>query len=139
MTATKEQKKAIRRNCKYDVNIKEELVQWATADNNKTSLNDLSFEEANKILISQGDKPTPVENWALFDKNNSKHKYILSLCYQLGLTIELKGRTIADTNKLSEWLKSDRSPVQKPLMKMTTFEVSKIIQALEQIVQKKWK
>ncbi|HEY4543563.1 MAG TPA: hypothetical protein VIG40_02870, partial [Tissierellaceae bacterium] len=127
------------RNCKYDVNIKEELVQWATQDNKKTSLNDLSFEQANKILIAQGDKPTPIENWALFDKNNSKHKYILSLCYQLGLTTELKGRTIADTNKLSEWIKSERCPVQKPLKQMTTFELSRVITALESMVQKKWR
>lgn len=139
MEATKQQKYAIRKNCGFDKNVKEELVQWATQNNDKISLNDLSFEQANSILIAQGDEPTPIENWALFDKNNSKHKYILSLCYQMGLTTELKGRTIADTTKLSQWLKSERCPVRKPLKQMTTFELSRIITALEKIVQKKWR
>lgn len=145
MEATKEQKKAIRRNCKYDVNIKEELVQWATEDNNKTSLNDLSFEQAEKILCAQegrqraGNRKRETENWGMFDKNNSKHKYILSLLRQLGLVKELKGRDVADIDKLSDWLKSDRSPVRKPLKKMNEQEVSKVIHALEEIIKKKWK
>ncbi|MDM1513568.1 hypothetical protein [Myroides odoratimimus] len=147
MTATKEQKKAIRRNCKYDVNIKEELVQWATEDNSKTSLNDLSFEQAQKILsVQEGNrkqlarnKEQRTENWGLFDKSNSKHRYILSLLRQLGLTIEFKGRDVADINKLSEWLKSERSPVKKPLKKMNSVELSKIIGALEGMMKKRYK
>lgn len=147
MTATKEQKKAIRSNCKYDVNIKEELVQWATNDNSKTSLNDLSFEQAEKILrVQEGKLPPrpsgtpPMDgNWGMFDKSNSKHRYILSLLRQLGMVKEVKGRDVADIDKLSEWLKSNRSPVQKPLKKMSALEVSKVIGALESMVQKRWK
>jgi len=80
-----------------------------------------------------------VDNWGLFDKSNPKHKYILSLCFQLGLKKEYKGRDVADVYQLGEWLKSKRSPVQKPLKQMTPLEVSKIIGAMEKMVQKKWK
>lgn len=142
MVATKEQKIAIRKNCKFDVNIKEELVQWATSDNSKTSLNDLSFDQANKILVAQGGKSikaNPDNSWGYFDNNNSKHKYILSLLRQLGMVTEVKGRDVADINKLGQWLKSDRSPVQKPLKKMNQLELSRVISALEKMVQKKWK
>lgn len=152
MTVTKQQKFRIRKNCGFNENIKEELVQWATGTNDKTSLNDLSYEQAERILNAQGDghglqirdsgtgnREQKTENWGLFDKNNSKHKYILSLLRQLGLTIEIKGRDVADINKLSEWLKSDKSPVQKPLKRMTSLEESKIIHALEQMMKKKWK
>ena len=140
MTATKQQKFAIRKNCNFKDDIKEEFVQWATQDISKTSLNDLSFEQANKILIAQGDTPKQnVENWGLFDKNNSQHKYILSLCFQMGLTKELKGRDVADIFKLGEWLKSEKSPVRKPLKQMTSYELSRIIFAMEKITEKKWK
>lgn len=145
MEATKEQKKVIRRNCKYDVNIKEELVQWVTEDNSKTSLNDLSYEQAEKILRIQegrqeaGKREQRTDNWGMFDKSNSKHRYVLSLLRQLGMVKEVKGRDVADIDKLSEWLKSNRSPVQKPLKKMSALEVSKVIGALESIVQKRWK
>lgn len=151
MIATKQQKYRIRKNCGFDVGIKEELVQWATGSNEKTSLNDLSFEQAQKILsVQEGKEPprlsgTPPKegnfegNWGLFDKNNSKHKYILSLLRQLGLTIEVKGRDVADINKLSEWLKSERSPIQKPLKQMKSVELSKIIGALEGMMKKRYK
>lgn len=151
-TATKQQKYRIRKNCNFNVGIKEELVQWATGSNEKTSLNDLSFEQADRIIkfqlgitdfksaITETDKKeVRTENWGLFDKNNSKHKYILSLLRQLGLTIEVKGRDVADINKLSEWLKSERSPVQKPLQKMNSVELSKIIGALEGMMKKRYK
>lgn len=147
MEATKQQKFRIRKNCGFDIGIKEELVQWATSDNSKTSLNDLSFEQAQKILSVQeggrkyvdGNKEQKTENWGLFDKDNSKHKYILSLLRQLRLTVEVKGRDVADINKLSKWLKSERSPVQKPLKKMNSIELSKVIGALEGMMQKRYK
>lgn len=147
MTATKEQKIAIRRNCKFDVNIKEELVQWATADLTKTSLNDLSYEEAAKILSFQEGRDAGFEslshqmegNWGVFDKTNRKHTYILSLCFQLGMVKEVKGRDVADIVALGQWLKSNRSPVQKPLKQMNALELSKVIGAMEKMVQKRWK
>lgn len=147
MEATKQQKFRIRKNCGFNIGIKEELVQWATEDNSKTSLNDLSFEQAQKILSVQegnrkqvtGNSNKVIDEWQRFDSKNKQHTTILSLLRQLGITTEIKGRDMADMKRFSEWLKSDRSPVYKPLSKMTKLEVSKIIHALEQMMKKKWK
>ena len=46
---------------------------------------------------------------------------------------------VPDINRLSEFLKSDKSPVNKPLKKMEPLEVSKIIEALKGIVKSKYK
>ncbi|MGG5507921.1 MULTISPECIES: hypothetical protein [unclassified Myroides] len=139
MTATKQQKLAIRKNCNFKEDIKEEFVQWATGSNEKTSLNDLTFEQANRILLAQGDKSAMHDEWEKFDSKNKQHTTILSLLHQLDIVTELRGRNVADMKRFGEWLKSDRSPVKKPLSKMNKFEVSKIVYALEQIIKKKWK
>lgn len=140
MEATKQQKADIRRNAKYKVDIKEEWVQWATGDNSKTSLNDLTYEQAGKILAQQEGKPHLGDNWALFDKDNGQHKYILSLCIQMGLKKPSERHGfVADLQALSEWLKSERSPVRKKLMDMLPFELKKIIGALESITKNKYK
>ncbi|MCH4824274.1 hypothetical protein ML462_13950 [Gramella lutea] len=142
MKATKEQKQAIYRLCGYQKDTKEEYVQWVTGDVNKTSTNDLSFEQANKIIKQAGGTPykNKTDNWAFFNKDNGKHKYILSLCRQLDWTTpdERFGKVV-DLNRLSEWLKSDKSPVKKPLKKMNARECSKIITALEGMIDTKFK
>ena len=140
MDATKEQKKQIRANCGYDVSIKEEFVQWATGDNNKTSLDDLSFEQAEQILrrqTGQDDVAVPSENWAWFDKNNKRHLFILSLCRQAQWTTThpTTHKEVVDLDRLSNWLKSEKSPVRKKLSLMQPDELKKIVQALRGIVK----
>ncbi|MCJ1809884.1 hypothetical protein [Flavobacterium covae] len=72
------------------------------------------------------------DNWALFDKHNEQHKYILSLLIQMGWSVENERYgEVADMYRLSDWLKSEKSPVRKALTKMTPIETSKIISALE--------
>jgi len=137
--ATKDQKLAIRRNSGFKEDIKSEWVQWVKQDVSKTSLNDLTFEEANTILVQQGDKPHKGENWAWFDKNNGKHKKVLSLLHEAGLTVQSKGQKVADTDWLSNFLKSAKSPVKKPLKEMANFELEKLIKSLENIVKSRWK
>lgn len=141
MNATKDQKIAIRRNAKFNEDIKQEWVQWATEDTSKTSLNDLTFEQAEKILAQQTGTPAaPSENWARFDKNNSRHKLILSLLRQAQwVTTHPTLGTVADLDRLSAWLKSDKSPVKKKLMSMKPAEVEKIIKALSGIVASTYK
>ncbi|AWG24809.1 hypothetical protein [Flavobacterium kingsejongi] len=134
-TATKDQKLAIRRNVGYDIGVKEEYVQWATNDNAKTSLNDLSFDQANQILIKQGEKPHTGENWAYFDALNPKHKKILSLMRELQWTKPHPvHHEVPNMLLLSDFLKSDKSPVKKPLKEMIDNELSKIIKALQRII-----
>lgn len=134
----KEQIKRIMANCRYNEAIKEEWVQWATGDNSKTSLRSITQEQANKIIATQeGTEPTakPVENWAKFNKNNPKHRLILSLMYQANWT----SGNLPDMSRLDTFLKSDKSPVKKPLMKMTDNETEKIIKALKGIVKYRYK
>ena len=77
--------------------------------------------------------------WGLFDASKNSHKYILSLVRQLGWEKQDGARSFADMERLGEWLQSDKSPVNKPLKKMTPDETSRIIVALEQMGIKKYK
>lgn len=139
MKATKDQKQAIYRLSGYRPDTKEEWVQWATGDESKTSTNDLTFDQANKIITQAGGTPYKGrgDNWAYFDKENGQHKYILSLCRQLGWTThhERFGKVV-DLTRLSNWLKSNRCPVSKPLKKMDASQCSRIIAALEAMITK---
>lgn len=139
MEATKEQKQLIHINAP-NRDIKEEFVQWATNDNSKISTNDLNFDQANRILEKLGIKPFKAENWAKFDKSNPKHKLILSLMRQAQWTKpHPRHGEVADMDRLDSFLKSDKSPVKKPLKSMSSEEVEKIIIALNGIVKHKWK
>jgi hypothetical protein len=72
--------------------------------------------------------------------NNQQHKTILSLLRQAQWVVPNgKWGEVPDINRLSEFLKSDKSPVNKPLKKMEPLEVSKIIEALKGIVKSKYK
>ena len=141
MKTTKEQRQYIYRLAYYNKGTKEEWVQWATNDNSKTSTNDLSFEQANAIIKQAGGAPhvpgkLETGSYAFFDSKNAQHRLVLSLCRQLNwvITSEKHGK-IADLNRLSNFLKSEKSPVRKPLKKMTASEVSKLISALEGIIK----
>ncbi|WP_395049429.1 hypothetical protein [Flavobacterium sp.] len=137
--------KEIMRNCNYNEDIKEEWVQWVTGDVNRKSLRSITHDEAIRIMHQQtGTSPLSegclkggvADNWARFDKTKPRHKVILSLCRQAQWTIANdKHGEVADLGRLSNFLKSDKSPVRKPLMEMTSIEVEKIIQALNGIVK----
>lgn len=139
--ATKDQKQAIYRLCGYRTDIKEEFVQWATEDVAKTSCNDLTFEQANKIIVKQGGNPHRVSSWGFFDSTNQQHRQILSLCQQYGWTTKhaKTGRDIADMQKLANWLQFGKAPIKKPLKKMEPEELTKTINALNYMVGKKYK
>lgn len=138
MQATKTQKKQIAILTRGDRDLKKEMVQAITGGS-KASTNDLSFEQANDLIKQLGAVPMAEENWAFFDKNSASHKYILSLCIQYGWSNPhpSQGR-VANLQKLSQWLKSEKSPVRKKLMDMTAPELSRIITALENMVYKKY-
>ena len=135
--ATKGQKQSIHLNIPKEV--KEEWVQWATGDNSKTSCYDLSFDQANRILEKNGITPHKYHFRAQFDKKNERHKYILSLCIQYGWSKRSgKYGTVADLDKLNEWMYSKLCPVQKTLKKMTNDQLTKVIGALESMTKKKY-
>lgn len=137
--ATKKQKQLIHLNAQPEY-IKEEFVQWATGSNDKRSCNDLTFDQANAILVQLNRKPQELDNWALFDKTNSRHRYVLSLCIQYGWSTQGDRGTIADLSQLNRWMHSNLCPVQKPLKEMEPKkELKAFIGALEGMVNKKFK
>lgn len=139
LKADKLQKQRIAILVNGDKELKKILVQEATGDASKTSTNDLTHAQANAILIKFDQKPVLYDNWAFYDKNNRSHKYLLSLAIQYGWSkSDNKYGEIADLVPISEWLKSERSPVRKKLKEMTNTETSKVLSALEQMVNKKY-
>ena len=133
----------IMRNCNYNVEIKNEWVQWATGDNNRTSLKSINQAQARKIIMQQeGLTPInqPTENWAVFDKTNPKHKVILSLLYQMQwVKPSDKWGEVPDLDRLSYFLQSEKSPVKKKLKDMEPLELEKLIKALNGIVKHRYK
>lgn len=154
MKANKHQKKIIHTNA-HSREIKEEYVQWATGDMDKTSCNDLSFEEANAIIIKFfGIKPVVAAKedtpyyWGMFTQGNKQHQQVLSIMHQLNWTKHSKkwGR-VPNIETLGSWLQSDRAPVNKPLKKLLAkpapgekvSEMSKTITALNGIIKSTYK
>ena len=136
------QKKEILKNCQFNMDIKDEWVQWATADINKTSLKSITQEQAVKIIRQQTGRPHPQplsrgegseEAWGYFDKDNNQHRYITVLLRNANIVVKSnKWGEVADMEGwFNDFLHSCRSPVRKPLKSMTVAEVSKIITALE--------
>lgn len=114
------------------------MIYRYTNDQDRKSVNDLTFDEANQVILNYGGKAFKYDNWAFFDAKNSQHRKILSLCLELEWSVYNtdKKQFLADLKTLSEFLKSKRSPVKKPLKKMNSEELSKVIHALEQIFSK---
>jgi len=118
--------------------IKEELVQWATDDNDKISTNDLSFDQANEILRKLGkrahskvSKDSP-EYWGYFDFKNAQHKYILSLLRQMNWVTRKNGKVVADMKRFGEWLQT-KAPRKTPLKQMSGGDIRVTISILEKM------
>lgn len=137
------QVKRIMGNCNYNVEVKNEWVQWVTEDVNRTSLRTITQAQARKVIMTQeGSVPINqnTESWSKFDKSNPKHKLILSLLRQANWTKPHPTYVeVADLERLDLFLKSDKSPVKKPLKNMSDDETEKIIKALKGIVKHRYK
>ena len=104
-----------------------------------TSIKDLNQLQAQELIhFFNTGKTLDHSAWAMFDKYSTQHKAVLSLCHQLGWVQEEKPQFV-DLQRLGGWLKSDRSPVKKPLKEMDRAEVSKIIFALQNILKSSYK
>lgn len=90
--------------------------------------------------IVQGGRTHSKSNWGLFDNKNQQHKAILSHLRVLQWVVpNEKWGEVPDLNRLSEFLKSDKSPINKPLKEMDEKELSKMISCFESMVTKKYK
>lgn len=90
--------------------------------------------------ILTGGRSHSKSNWGLFDNKNLQHKAILSQLRTLQWVVpNEKWGEVPDLNRFSEFLKSDKSPINKPLKKMDEKELSKMISCFESMVIKKYK
>lgn len=89
--------------------------------------------------ILQGGRGYGKSNWGYFDTNNSQHKRIQANLRAANIVVDNeKWGEVGDMlGWFNRFLKSDKSPVKKPLKDMTSQEVSKIIKALDGVVM--WK
>jgi hypothetical protein len=134
------QKKRIMQDCAYQVDTKNEYVQWVTGDVNRTSLTSITQAQAIRIMQRQTGTEPKEDSWGLFDKDNRQHLTLLAYMRTAQWTKpNEKHGEVADIERLSDWLKSDKSPINKPLKQMETWEVSKIIEAFKGIVKSKYK
>lgn len=96
-------------------------------------------ETAKELTMHQADGLIKklVTNWAVYDKNSTQHRYVLSLLMQMGWSKPHDVfSVVADMPRLSNFLKSKKSPVPKPLQDMTPAETSKLISCLESMLKK---
>ena len=134
--------KRIMNNCSYQVETKNEYVQWVTGDVNRTSLKSITQAEAVRILKQQTGSPLAPEGgneeWGTFKNDNPKHKAILSLLYQANWTRMNGTREIPDMERFGDWLKL-KAPVKKPLPTQDNVELEKTIKALKGVVKSTYK
>ena len=74
---------------------------------------------------------------AHFESHNTQHLSLLAKCHELRW-VQPNNPRIPNLQQLGKWLLSKRCPVQKPLMEMTTKELSKVIGALEKMIEKRY-
>lgn len=104
------------------------------------STKELSKVEADELLYFLNTGKTKNYDWGFFDNQNQKHRTILSLMRQAQWVVpnERHGE-VPDLERLSNFLKSPKSPVNKPLRSMNPKELSKIIIAFKGIVEHRYK
>ena len=123
---------------KHDRDQKAMVVTRFTRDVTKKSTTNLTFAQANELIKHYGGTPIKYDHWAYLDFTNSRHGRMYSILMQMGWThyhIE-KQKHIADLMRFSEWLKSNKCPVRKKVKEMSPKECSKVISALEMILEK---
>lgn len=111
--------------------ICEKLVQ-----RNISSLSELT---ENEVAIIIGDLGTD-EDYGRVDFNNNRHRYILSLCYQLGwVRVHPRlNRTVVDNSRLGRFIKQ-RGKYKKPLLQYTGEELGALIKAMEVMLENNMK
>lgn len=122
---------------KKDKDMREIFISDFT-DGRTKSTKELTRNEANDLIAALKGE---FSNYGIFDKNNLQHRAILNICYDLNWTVfnNRLERNVADLQKLGSFIAGKKSPVRKPLSKMSVKECSKLISALEGILKSQYK
>ena len=124
---------------KQDKDEKKEWVKLFTKDE-RSSVKQLSFKEANNALEWLGATPqvkrVPSNYYAQFDKKNSQHLYLLSLCHQIGWVQYHEGlaKNVPDLKALGSWIHK-HGYLHKSLKLYTPQELPKLIKQFENMVK----
>ncbi|MCB9245955.1 MAG: hypothetical protein H6606_05945 [Flavobacteriales bacterium] len=121
---------------KHDRELKQMMVSQFTGNPEMSSTRDLTYSQANELIKHLGGRPIDMRTWAIFDPGNQQHKYILSLCYQLGWIEynEKSGRNVPDLNRLGAWLKK-YGYLHKRLKAYTAVELPKLVTQFEMLLK----
>ncbi|WP_419486994.1 hypothetical protein [Chryseobacterium bernardetii] len=141
MTITKQQISQLQTICSGKFRDREERLEAISEmmGCEINSIKDLNQLQASELIhFFNTGKTLDHSPWGFFDKRNNQHRNVLSICHSLGWVSE-ENPQFVDLHRLGGWLKSDRSPVKKPLKEMSSAEVSKIIFALQNIVKTTYK
>lgn len=141
MTITKQQISQLQTICSGKFRDREERLEAISemVGCEINSIKDLNQLQASELIhFFNTGKTLDHSSWGFFDKGNTQHKTVLSLCHQLGWVQEDKPEFV-DLHRLGGFLKSERSPVKCPLKQMTTAQCSKLIFALQNILNSKFK
>ncbi len=89
---------------------------------------------SSKIQSTTYDK---TKHWGVFNVKNTRHLKILSVLKKGGIVRWNDNRMdyVADMYWLSDFLKTDKSPIKKPLQAMEDHELSILIVALEGVTE----
>ena len=101
-----------------------------------SSLSDLTENEVAIIISDLGTD----EDYGRVDFNNNRHRYILSLCYQIGwVRVHPRlGRVVVDNARLGRFIKQ-RGKYKKPILQYTNSELGALIKAMELILENRMK
>lgn len=107
-----------------------------------TTTKDLTTVEAHGLIyyLNTGKKSTA--NWAFFDKDKfvSERKLLFSYLYQAQWVVKNDTYSeVPDLERLSNFLMSSKSPVNKPLKQFKKEDWSKILQAFRNIAKGTYK
>lgn len=118
-----------------DPELKAELVASFTEDPARHSTKDLNFHEAEDLIyFLKTGKNATYAHWATFDKANKQHRYILSLCHQIGWVRPATGRMVADLESLGRWLRK-YGYLHKSLQEYNSRELPKLVTQLEHVAK----
>jgi len=129
-----------------DANLKGDMIECYTGDPKKRSTKDLTFDQANELIVRLGGQPWAFEaevgdrSYATFDNGNKQHRLLLSYCHQLNWVVtsrtSVSGPTkmYADLGRLGSWLRK-YGYLKKPLHEYTAAELPGLCTQLGKVLK----
>ena len=131
-------------NKEIEEHLKCDVVNIYT-DGQYTSVKDLTFDQANRIIVDYGGQPEEKDivlehlKFGKLRRDNPQHRRIMAVLYQLNWTMKSRNmdKMILDVERFGEFVKT-HSKAKKPVTQMTPSQCSNLIYQLESILTKKF-